>query len=448
MKLARPVGVAALVLAASGCSEDLLNVPTPNVITSDALGGSLGATTLRNGALRDFVNAYSGSIDGYVVVSGNLGDEIQTTDTFADRIDTDGRNASELLGGSLNTTFNSMQRARTSATNAIVAWNAAKSGTVAAVRDSLSEIYSHRGLIELMFGEGYCAGVPFSKVLPNGDFEYGDPLTNAQMFTTALATADSALAIGQGATARNLAALVRGRVLLDQGNFAQAATAVSTVPTSFVYRAFHNAVGAQQNGIHNAVYVNGSRYMVTTQEGTNGLDYLTTPADPRVPWTRIPNRIAFDNNVAPNRGDKYPALASSAVIADGIEARLIEAEARLNATSGGSQADRDAMFAQLNTLRATGLATAITPLAASPTTQAAAVNMLFRERGMWLWLTGHRLGDMRRLARQYGRAVNTVFPVGPLTFRGGQTYGNLVTLIVPFAERNNPKFTGCLNNNP
>jgi hypothetical protein len=78
----------------------------------------------------------------------------------------------------------------------------------------------------------------------------------------------------------------------------------------------------------------------------------------------------------------------------------------------------------------------------------AAVDMLFKERAYWLWLTGHRLGDMRRLIRQYGRTAATVFPVGTLALRPSDTYGTDVNFIVPFPERNNPQFTGCLNRNP
>jgi hypothetical protein len=82
----------------------------------------------------------------------------------------------------------------------------------------------------------------------------------------------------------------------------------------------------------------------------------------------------------------------------------------------------------------------------APTAQAAAVDQFFRERAAWLWLTGHRLGDMRRLIRQYGRAANTVFPVGPVLTRFGSTYGNDVNYPIPFIESNNPKAqAGCLN---
>ena len=71
-------------------------------------------------------------------------------------------------------------------------------------------------------------------------------------------------------------------------------------------------------------------------------------------------------------------------------------------------------------------------------TPAAQVDQLFKERAYWLFLTSHRLGDLRRLVRQYGRAVNTVFPNGSY-FKGG-TYGNNVNVPVPFQEQNNPEY--------
>ena len=39
----------------------------------------------------------------------------------------------------------------------------------------------------------------------------------------------------------------------------------------------------------------------------------------------------------------------------------------------------------------------------TPGNRDAAVDQLFSERAFWLFATGHRLGDMRRLIRQYGR---------------------------------------------
>jgi hypothetical protein len=414
------------------------------VISEGAIGSSLGVTTLRNGAMQDFIVAYSGSLDAFAVATGNLADEIQTTDNFADRYGTDARSSNELFGGALNTTYNNLQLARSDLTSAIEKWIAVKP-TTAAVKDSLSEMYAIRGFTEDAFGEGYCSGVPFGKVTASGDFEYGDPLTTVQIFGRASASLDTALANATGANYRNLAAVGKGRVLLNQGQFAQAAAAVSAVPTTYKYTLSHSIATARQtNGIWSAVFNNGARYTIGTNEGTNGLDYLVTPVDPRVPWVATTN-IGFDGSPNLPRQLKYASQGAPFVLADGIEARLIEAEARLQ---GGTQADRDAVFALLNTLRATGITPAIAAMAGSaPTTQAAAVDQLFSERAKWLWLTGHRLSDLRRLVRQYGRPATSVFPVGPVRYRPGLTYGTDVNLIIPFAERNNPKFTGCLDRN-
>ena len=77
-----------------------------------------------------------------------------------------------------------------------------------------------------------------------------------------------------------------------------------------------------------------------------------------------------------------------------------------------------------------------------------AVNLLFAERARWLWLTAHRLGDLRRLIRQYGRPANTVFPTGPYFKINFANYGTDVNFPVPITEKNNPNFTACLDRNP
>ena len=100
---------------------------------------------------------------------------------------------------------------------------------------------------------------------------------------------------GFAATQRLPRLIGKGRALLNQGQFAAAATAVAAVPTTYKYTLYHSvATARQQNGIYNATFVNGSRYTVGTSEGTNGLNYLTTPADPRVPWTASTTRTGFD----------------------------------------------------------------------------------------------------------------------------------------------------------
>jgi hypothetical protein len=74
------------------------------------------------------------------------------------------------------------------------------------------------------------------------------------------------------------------------------------------------------------------------------------------------------------------------------------------------------------------------------------VSLLFLERAFWLYATGHRLGDMRRLIRQYGQAVDAVFPTGAY-HKGGGIYGSDVNLPLPIEEQNNPNSQGCLDRN-
>ncbi len=441
-RVVRSAAVLAAVLTTNGCNTDILNVKTPNILAEAGLLTPQGVTTLRNGSLMDFIVAFSGTQDGYLVASGNMADEIQTVDTFADRYATDGRNSVETLGGAIDAAYLNHHRARAGMASAIEKWKLVKPGN-AATNDTLAEMYVVRAYSELLFGEGYCSGVPFSKVLDNGTFEYGQPLTTTQMFASASASLDTALSLATGTNPRNFAAIAKGRVLVDLGQYAQAAAAVASVPTSFKYVLSHSlATTRQNNGVVTATGVQSSRYNIVTKEGINGLDFIQTPADPRMPW--VPStRQGFDGRSSnlPTQM-KYASLTAPVTLADGIEARLIEAEAKLGGGSSSTQESRDAMLAILNSLRATGLPTAIAPLSA-PTTHAAAVDMLFQERAYWLWLTGHRLGDLRRLIAQYGRGAESVFPTGAVANRPGFNYGTRTSLVVPIRERNNPNFKGC-----
>ena len=84
----------------------------------------------------------------------------------------------------------------------------------------------------------------------------------------------------------------------------------------------------------------------------------------------------------------------------------------------------------------------MTPLA-DPGSFAARVDLLFRERAFWLYLTANRMPDMRRLVRQYGRAENTVFPTG--TYKDNLPYGTEVNFVAPTLEGPNPAYTGCID---
>jgi hypothetical protein len=97
----------------------------------------------------------------------------------------------------------------------------------------------------------------------------------------------------------------------------------------------------------------------------------------------------------------------------------------------------------LNDLRATAIVPALPPLSA-PTAAEAQVGLVYRERAFWLYLTGRRLGDLRRLIKNYGRDAETVFPSG--RYAAGASYGTATA--IPFVldanSIGNPYITsGC-----
>jgi hypothetical protein len=81
-----------------------------------------------------------------------------------------------------------------------------------------------------------------------------------------------------------------------------------------------------------------------------------------------------------------------------------------------------------------------------PGSTAEDVALLFQERAYWLFLTGHRQGDLRRLVRNYQLDANAVYPTGayPL-FEQFQQFVSDVNAPIPTDEHANPHFAGCLS---
>ncbi len=433
--------VAALSLGALGAckSSEILNVSSPDVLGVAAYSTPAGADALRYGVMGDFAYAYDGNTDAYTVISGNLADEIYTTDTFDDRLTINARKSLEVNANMESSYRNVMQ--------AYLGANTAASVLATALPNNKSqraEMYLIRGFTQIMFGEGWCSGTAFSPSDASGAVVYGVSNSTKQLFTLASASFDSALMFADTSNYIKYGAQVgKGRALLNLGQFAQAATAVAGVPIGYQYNTYHStATSREQNGMWNATVNGSTRYSIIDNEGTNGLPFLTHDGgkDPRTPW--VPStRDAFNALEHNLPSETKFGRTSSGIVADGVEAQLIILEARLQ---GGAQSDRDAVFAGLNALRA-GNSTPIAPIAGgSPTTQAAAVTQLFTERAYWEWLTGHRLGDLRRLVRQYGRGTESVYPTGALPVPLAGTYGTSTSITIPQNERNNPNFQGCL----
>jgi starch-binding outer membrane protein, SusD/RagB family len=446
------VSTAPLLLAGvAACG--LLDTTQPNIVGSENLNTPAGAATKRLGAISLFTLAKDGDFepvgipgnpdpsnsndasDGFVLWSGLLGDEFVNPGFIPSRTEVDLRIAQPTTAG-LNELFLSLARARNAAEDAAASLQTFSVDP--ATETGIPEMYAIAGYTYVFFGEGFCSGVPVSHIV-NDQIEYGQPLTTAQILDTAIARFNTALtqpSIAAGDPVYSLAAVGLARALVDEGRFPEAAAAVASVPPEFVYETEHATTPV---GLHNGVFeaINNGEFGVFDQEGGNGLPYVSAE-DIRVTGD---SGIASDNNTESWFPNKYPSFEASIPLADYLEAQLIVAESELQ-TSAFS-----AMTQRLNDLRdLAGLAPLPTPGGLD-----AAVDQLFSERAFWLYATGHRLGDMRRLIRQYGRDPETVFPTGDW-FKGGLTYGTDVNLPLPRREQNNPNLpnnpSGCLDRNP
>ncbi|MFL5527526.1 MAG: hypothetical protein ACJ79I_13965, partial [Gemmatimonadaceae bacterium] len=273
-------------------------------------------------------------------------------------------------------------------------------------------------------------------------------------FNQALAMPSTGTGAPLTAAIRNLASIGKGRALLDKGDYAGAAAAVAAVPTTFQYNYLHSETSGRQNNGTWSLTSSVGRFGEADAEAGIGLPYAsdgnlkktTGVVDPRVADSLarrvsggVANAKGFDGATDQMVQAKYPLRASSITVADGVEARLIEAEAALNASDPvGALTILNALRSNAALLSLRGYpAGSLAPLTLQPTT-AGQVDQLFKERAYWMYLTSHRLGDLRRLIRQYLRPVNSVFPNGPY-FKGG-TYGTDVNAPVPFQEQNNPEY--------
>src|SRR3989441_329116 len=466
-------GQALVVLAALAAGCHILDVANPDIVRPESLNGLAALPTVRAGAIGDFAIAYSGSgaqgsagtTEGQILLGGMLADELINTETFPDRILADARQP-QVESGTLQTVFRNLHKARRSAEVAAQKFRQFADTTLDA---GLSELLSLAGFTYVFFAENYCSVVPFSTVNADGTFTFGGPLTRQQILDTAIDRFDQALVAanaldtstaGRKATRTNrisLAAVGKARALLDEGQFNAADAAVTNVTTGFNYLIQHDLnTTRQQNGVFNGM-LKFKRYGVPdSSEGLVGLPWRTVP-DPRTPvFRRILNtptgpkpENGFDGVTPQYNQSRYMDEKASVTLATGAEARLISAEAALQ--RGAS----DTMLILLNALRASpptyflnagATIPAMTALAA-PVGSTAAVDLLFTERARWLWLTSHRLGDLRRLERQYGRPDNQVFPTGPY-FKSGLQYGTAVNYPVPIDELNNPNFRQWLDRLP
>ena len=412
-----------LAMGAAACDTDeLLNVVDPDIVTPADVVGEKGAELYWTGAIGLFAGAYSSGGGGQVVYSGMIADEFHLSGTFPTRNEVDRREMDD-RNGTLLGQYRTYHRARVGTKNA-----AERMAEILPNDPRIAEMWNMNGYMNLFFAENYCSGVPFSDTPNEGDIVYGERQTTEEIYNAAVTSFGWASeAAGGSADQSRLAAIGLARARLNQGDYAAAASAAATVPPDWAYYVRSKAGGTF--GQRNAVFELNQRqrrWSISDMEGENGIAFRSAP-DSRVPWEDS-GGPGFDQETPLFHQLKYDSEESDVVLASGLEGQLIKAEAELS--SGGP------WLATLNALRAgVGL-----PALEDPGNTDGRVRMLFEERGRWLFGTGHRHGDLRRMVRQYGYDQAEVFPTGSF-FKGG-AYGTDVNFPIPFEEHENEALSG------
>lgn len=443
---------AALALSLSACqtaNDRLLGVTDPDIISPSDIVNADGAVALANGTIGTF-RSITGGGESTWLFGGLLADEWSTSSTFIQNDETDQRVIQD-FNSSITGMLRQLYRTRTRANEAIVALNKYSPSS----RALLAEMYLARGFAELQLGSDFCNGIPLGNVYAE-DPKFETPKSTQVVFQYAAASLDTALALANGTDAQSVLMnrairVARGRVHLALGEFTQAAAVVAAVPTTFAYQ--HSfSLNTSTNTIWGQG-ISSRRYSVGDSVEGNARNIRVANAipfasarDPRLPVT-IPTSGAINGQ----DGQTYARTTTMwgqltpVDVANGIDARMIEAEAALRAGNVTQ------WLAIHNALRATPpklgeIQPPAMPALTDPGSEAARVNAHFREKAFWTFSRGQRLGDMRRLIKQYGRTEPTVFPQG-VHYKGGN-YGKDVNLPVVQAETNNPEFKGCTDRNP
>lgn len=477
-------GVVAALLAVTiwtglACSpSSLVDVQASStVVDPSQVKTAVGATQLYNGAVLWFgfnlVQGYNPCTNDIVCTSALLTDELAVTGLgFDSQLGLDQRTMTTSGNVNVQSLYTSLHQARTRLFQARQALQLYASNTTSVPHAWQGQLYALEGYTIVYFAELFCSGIPLTTVPLVGAAQPTGGFTTQQLFEHAITLFDSAIIVGaDSAQFVNLAKVGKGRALLGLGRFADAAAAVHDVPTPFVY-AFTPLPTLVSNNLSLGMVGGPGKGMGRVQDHEGGSPMVWS-TDPRTLTTTIPSvsgamLVSEKYNVTAGGGvDSLTANPVAPIrVADGLEARLIEAEAAL-------QAGDDSWLTILNDLRATCIGSAacapvprlttanLPDTLTDPGSADARLDLVMKERAMWLYLTGHRQGDLRRLAHVYRRDPLTLWPHGivsapafppaypdPPTING-TFYGEDVVYVPPVSERaNNPMYTGCSDMNP
>ena len=443
------LAVSAIVLVAACSTDQLLKATDPDIINPSDTKSSEAAVALANGAINTF-RLTTGAAESTWLFGGLLADEWSTSSTFVQNDETDQRQVQE-FNSSVTAQLRNLYRARTRSIEALNAMKALRPD----LRATIAELYLAKGFAEMQLALDFCNGIPISDGNASPPVN-GAPLSNADVFKMAAATLDTAIQWASGTDAQSVlmnraAKTVRARVALALGDFATAGTMVTGLPNGWAYQhtfslttssntLWGQGLSARRYSVGDSVEGNSRNILVA-----NAIPFASAK-DPRLPVT-IPTSGAINgqDGLTYTRTTTMWQQLTPLDVVNAIDARMVEAEVALK--SGNVTG----WLAILNALRAAPpklgeIQPAAMPPLTDPGTDAARVSLHFREKAFWTFSRGQRLGDLRRLIRQYGRTEANTFPQG-VHYKGG-SYMKDVNLPIVTDERNNVLFNGCTDRNP
>jgi hypothetical protein len=434
---------AAIVFTGCNASQPLV-VKDPDVSQPSTAVGPNALPFLRAGTLADFAVAYVGAGDesnnaheGIADFGAIFTDEFNDFDTFPTRFDMNSRLATP-SNSSLAGVFQNLGAAHNDARRALAQYVQYGANT-----EGEAEMYSIDAYVYILVAEHWCSGEPFSTInIATGAVANSAFLTTAQMLDTALTefqlakvalAADTVDPASDIALYTELATVGEARALLDLGQVAQAADTAATVPTTdTAYQIYESSNSPrQENGVWNYT-INFPAFGVADAKNGTGLNFHSSN-DPRVPT--LPTPTTGSNNGFPLWvQQKYPTNSSPMVLASATEAQMIVAEGDVFA--GNYAAAKTIM----NSLRSTvGLGPVADSSADGPKAE---IEQILTERAFWFYVTGHRLGDWRRVLRSpyngapFNFVASDVYPFGP----GIQ---NTLEFPTPLLTNPNPNYVAC-----
>ncbi len=412
--------IAATAIAVAGCNN-ALDVKNPGAIQEGQLGDPALVQLIVNGAIGEFQYAYG----QYAQWSAVLSDE-----AFTDHTNVDVRDFSEHNFGDLNTinstTYEYVQRARQSGDDAA---DRLKSliGATATSDLNVARALAYGGYSYVLLGEGWC----------ESPVKLSAPLPSDSLLRRAIAHFDEAITVATaGSTGANVTAaqdlinmsrVGAARAALKLGDAALARTYASLVPANYEKLAYYSSNSVRENNALNALtHASGASLgMYVKFQGLN---------DPRVPQPAATQLGLTGGSIytpltpymytgwVPS-GSASPRIDVNSDIkfATGLEAQYVMAE-----TDGPTPATLNFV----NQRRAVGGQGAVA------LTGAALMTELAEQRARDFYLTGQRLGDLRR----YLKGGTDLFPTGKYPVFN-DSYGAAKCLIVPLSEKaGNPNY--------